>query len=157
MKRLVMLLVGAALITIGCAHGRTSYYPKCAEECAEVTVVRKIAYMGGASTLGITLDGFPIAHVETGEYLKFQLPRGIHSIGLESIGTSFDSGVSIPFESGKKYFFLIDTSAALMKFFIQRVEENEINELLKTKRVDTNSMVPVGYQELDPNLIAKPR
>lgn len=143
MKKLIWLgLIVVLMLSIGCAHGRTTYYPapKCDSGCADVTVVRKAAIIGGASSVAVQVNGFPIAYINTNEYIKFRLPVGLNAIGLEMHGNQLGS-ISIPFDVGKEYYFLIDTSAAMMTIYIRRAEKEEVEKYLSD---------PL-YKELDQN------
>jgi len=148
MKKLLLLAMVLGLLVSGCAHGITSYYPKCENNCAEITVLRKSAFTGGGVNYGVSLDGFPIAYLHINDFIIFQVPAGVHSLGLLYASTPINN-VTITFDEGKKYYFLIRASvfSANYPVSIQRVEKDVITELMKDPE----------YKMLDMNLKLGPR
>ena len=143
MRRLVWLgLIVVLMLSIGCAHGRTTYYPtpKCDSGCADVVVIRKVYSFGGGAPISVSLNGFPIAFLNIGEYIKFRLPVGINAIGIEMYGKQTGS-ITIPFEDQRGYYFLIDSSLATFSTHISRVEKLDAKKYLADPE----------YKELDQN------
>jgi len=137
MKGMILILIVLILMT-ACAHGRTLYFPKPENGCAEIVVIREIAFTGGGMPWELMVDGLPIAAVRTGDYVKFQLPAGVHAVG------SLTSSMSIPFECGEKYYFLLSPNS-IFSILIIRLAESPALEM----------MVQEGYQELDPKSTAE--
>lgn len=143
MKKLIWLgLIVVLMLSIGCAHGRTTYYPtpKCDSGCADVVVIRKVYSLGGGAPISVTLNGFPIAFIDIGEYIKFRLPIGVNAIGIQMYGNQKGS-ITIPFEDQRWYYFLIDSSLATFDTHISRVEKVDAEKYLSDP----------GFKELDPN------
>jgi hypothetical protein len=131
MKKLLSLLI-PALILISCAHGKTEHFPVVdnSSEAAEVFVIRDNNLIGWGFSLKVALDDAIIAGLRSGEYVSFYLKPGFHSLGISK------PTMTVPFEKGRKYYFLISADYSSFGFDIQRIG-NEKGEswLTKTKQI----------------------
>ena len=128
MSRVLTVLI--ALIVVGCAHGRTEYFPQPSNpaDSAEVYVLRNRAFLESARSVKIFLDGWVIAHIRVGEYVRFSVGAGTHSVGTNQSSAAFG------FEPSEVYYFLIspDGWAPGSNFEIERLEEARALPLIST-------------------------
>lgn len=126
-RRVRYAAVAAALIAaVGCSRGRTSRFPPPLDpaQSAEVVVLRNKNAYGSAGTVPIVLDGVTIAHLWTGQHVRFRVTPGTHSVGVR------ESPLSLQFDTGRSYYFLITPTAA-MRFETERIEETAAVERLR--------------------------
>jgi hypothetical protein len=131
MKRSVVLLLTALLI-ISCAHGKTEHFPTVENqsEAAQVFVIRDNNLMGWGMSLKVALDDAIIARLRSGEYVTFYLQPGFHSLGVSQ------PTMTVPFEKGRTYHFLISADYTSFGFDIQRIGTQQAEMWLsKTKPI----------------------
>ena len=131
MKKFLSLLI-LALIIISCAHGKTDHFPAVdnPSEAAEVFIIRDNNLMGWGFSLKVALDDAVIAGLRSGEYIAFYVKPGFHSLGISK------PTMTVPFEKGRKYYFLISADYSSFGFDIQRIgNEKGQNWLTKAKQI----------------------
>ena len=116
MKNLILLSITTLLI-ISCAHGKTEHFPTIGKqsEAAEVFVIRDNNFMGWGMSLKVALDDAIIARLRSGEYVIFYVKPGFHSLGVSK------PTLTVPFEKGHTYHFLISAEYTSFGFDIQRI------------------------------------
>jgi len=132
MKKIVTLTV-LTLLLFACTHGKTEHFPTVADtaDAAHVFVIRDNNLMGWGFSLKVALDKSIIARLRSGEYVSFYVTPGFHSLGISK------PTLTIPFEKGKQYYFLISADYSQFGFDIQRIgNEKGERRLAKTKPVD---------------------
>jgi hypothetical protein len=134
MKKMIVMFIVLGLSMAGCAM-KLKGFPKDADGCADVVVIREIAMMYAVGANPVVLDGFEIARIGLGQYVRFKLPPGNHSIG-----TMFNS-LSIDFKCGEKYYFL-QSPVLFSGFMITRLTEEQAQHLLSLNQPDYH------YEEL---------
>ena len=131
MKKFLSLLI-PVLTLISCAHGKTEHFPVVdnSSEAAEVFVIRDNNLIGWGFSLKVALDDAIIAGLRSGEYVSFYVKPGFHSLGITK------PTMSVPFEKGRQYYFLISADYSSFGFDIQRIgDEKGRNWLTKTKQI----------------------
>jgi hypothetical protein len=131
MKKFLSLLI-LVLILISCAHGKTEHFPVVdnSSEAAEVFVIRDNNLIGWGFSLKVALDDAVIAGLRSGEYVSFYVKSGFHSLGITK------PTMTVPFEKGRKYYFLISADYSSFGFDIQRIgNEKGQNWLTRTKKI----------------------
>lgn len=126
-----VLAACAAALLVACAHGKTSNFPPVAAEPAEaaqVYVIRSSELFGWGLTVGVTLNGAVIAHLRSGEYIRFLVPSGLHRIGIG------ESVVVAALEKGRNYYFLISVDDTPSGFEIERIDTARGEEWLTKTR-----------------------
>lgn len=133
MKKISLFL---ALLLVGCASGPTGKPPvvNANEPFGEIFVIRENAFIGGGMSVYITVDGVDIFAIRVGQYTKFKLPVGQHSIGVKSMdnwGYTWDEQdyKEINVSAGLETYFVIDlgfTGSA-----IKKVDKKEGIEMMK--------------------------
>ena len=132
MKKIVAL-AALAVIIISCAHGRNENFPTVdnPSEAAEVFIIRDNTFFGWGFSLKVALDDAVIAGLRSGEYINFYVEPGIHALGIS------EPTMSVPFEKGRKYYFLISADYSSFGFDIRRIgDQKGENWLTKTKRLE---------------------
>jgi hypothetical protein len=132
MKKLIAMAFTAVLV-MACAHGKTDSFPTVANqsEAAEVFVIRDNNFIGWGTSLKVALDDSIIARLRSGEYVKFYLKPGFHSLGVSQ------PTITIPFEKGQTYHFLIFADYTKFGFDIRRIGDRQADMWLsKTKPVE---------------------
>ncbi len=87
--------------------------------------------MGWGFSLKVALDKSIIARLRSGEYVSFYVTPGFHSLGISK------PTLTIPFEKGKQYYFLISANYSQFGFDIQRIgNEKGERRLAKAKPVE---------------------
>jgi len=132
MKKLIILSL-AALLLISCAHGKTEHFPTVQNqsEAAEVFVIRDNSLMGWGVSLKVALDDSIIARLHSGEYVTFYVKPGFHSLGVSK------PTLTVPFEKGHTYHFLISAEYTKFGFDIQRIGNQQADMWLsKTKPIE---------------------
>jgi hypothetical protein len=119
-----------AVLIISCAHGKTEQFPAVENqsEAAEVFVIRDNNFMGWGMSLKVALDDSIIARLRSGEYVTFYVQPGFHSLGVSK------PTMTVPFEKGHTYHFLISADYTSFGFDIQRIGTRQADMWLsKTK------------------------
>ena len=132
MKKIVTL-TALALLLISCAHGKTDSFPTLDNfsDNAQVYVIRDSNLMGWGFSLKVALDDSIIARLRSGEYVSFYVKPGFHSLGISK------PTMTVPFEKGRKYYFLISAEFSKFGFDIQRIgEEKGERWLAKAKQIN---------------------
>jgi hypothetical protein len=129
----MVLAACAAALLVACAHGKTADFPMAVAEPAEaaqVYVIRSNELYGWGLTVDVTLSGAAIAHLRTGEHIRFMVPAGLYQIGIG------EYGVSTALEKGRNYYFLISVDDTPSGFEIERIDAGRGEEwLTKTRRL----------------------
>jgi hypothetical protein len=117
--------VAALVAAAGCARGRTDQFPPPLDpsQSAEVVVMRNNNTYGSAGTVPVVLDGFTIAHLWTGQHVRFRVPPGTHAVGVA------EAPLSVHFDVGRSYYFLI-TPTPKLAFETEQLEEPAARERL---------------------------
>jgi hypothetical protein len=126
------ILAALALLLISCAHGKTEHFPavESQSEAAEVFVIRDNNLMGWGVSLKVALDDSIIARLRSGEYVTFYVKPGFHSLGVSK------PTLTVPFEKGHTYHFLIRAEYTKFGFDIQRIGNQQADMWLsKTKPI----------------------
>ena len=122
-----------SLLTIflfSCAHGKTDSFPMADNpaENAKVYVIRDSSLMGWGVSLKVALNDSIIARLRSGEYISFYLKPGFHSLGVS------EPTMSVPFEKGNTYYFLISADYTRFGFELHRISDQQAERwLAKTK------------------------
>lgn len=141
MRKVSTLVFFTSLFLAACAHGPIGTLPKVtsAKKAAESIVIRNKNIVGATNSLIITLDGQEIFGIKIGEYTKFNLEPGKHSIGVKCFGgwtpTWKEDKKEILFNTESKYYFLI--SPDLWCAEIEQLTEQE-----GVKRVSESTYIP---------------
>jgi hypothetical protein len=126
-------LTALALLLISCAHGKTDSFPTLdnPSDNAQVYVIRDSNLMGWGFSLKVALDDSIIARLRSGEYVSFYVKPGFHSLGISK------PTMTVPFEKGRKYYFLISAEFSKFGFDIQRIgDEKGERWLAKAKQIN---------------------
>ena len=120
------------MLIISCAHGKTEHFPAVdnQSEAAEVFVIRDSNLMGWGVSLKVALDDSIIARLRSGEYVTFYVNPGFHSLGVTR------PTISVPFEKGRTYHFLISADYTKFGFDMRRIGDQQADMWLsKTKPI----------------------
>lgn len=129
----VIVITFAALLIISCTHGKTEDFPTVEDqsEAAEVFVIRDNNFLGWGASLKVVLDDAIIARLRSGEYVTFYVQPGFHSLGIT------EPSITVPFEKGHTYHFLIFAEYTKFGFGIRRIGERQADMWLsKTKPIE---------------------
>ena len=97
-------------------------------ENAKVYVIRDSSLMGWGVSLKVALNDSIIARLRSGEYISFYLKPGFHSLGVS------EPTMSVPFEKGNTYYFLISADYTRFGFELHRISDQQAERwLAKTK------------------------
>jgi len=120
MKKLLALSL-LVLLLISCAHGKTSSFPAIDDPSAnaQVYIIRDNNFLGWGFSLKVALDDKIIASLRSGEYISFYVKPGFHSLGIS------EPSITVPFEKGEKYYFLISADYTSFGFELERVSDNK--------------------------------
>lgn len=130
-KLLVFPLLMISLLS--CAHGKTGNFPTLDDPAANarVYVIRESNLLGWGFSLKVALDDSIIARLRSGEYVSFFVEPGFHSLGIS------EPALTVPFEKGKKYYFLIKADYTSFGFEIDRINKNQADYWLeRTKPIN---------------------
>jgi hypothetical protein len=130
-KPIVLSLL--ALVLFSCAHGKTDTFPTLDNPAAnaQVYVIRDSNLMGWGVSLKVALDDSIIARLRSGEYVSFFVKPGFHSLGVS------EPTVTVPFEKGNTYYFLISADYTSFGFELARISNQQAEYWLsKTKAVE---------------------
>jgi hypothetical protein len=79
----------------------------------------------------VVLDDSIIARLRSGEYISFYVKPGFHSLGVS------EPTVTVPFEKGNKYYFLISAEYTAFGFDLQRIAKQQADYwLARTKPIE---------------------
>jgi hypothetical protein len=115
MKRTDVVLLMLSVVVSACTAAGpivSNPLPKIAEpdKAAEVVVIRENSFYGGAKTYRILLDDREIFGINSGEYTRFKVSYGKHSIGVKcnvSFGIPMSDKIDIDLEpKTTSYYFL---------------------------------------------------
>ena len=132
MKRMLNL-AAIALLLFSCAHGKTEHFPvvENPSKAAEVFVIRDNNFLGWGTSLKVALDDSIIARLRSGEYVTFYVKPGFHSLGVSK------PTLTVPFEKGQTYHFLISADYTKFGFGIRRIGDRQAEIWLsKTKPIE---------------------
>lgn len=132
MKKLFVIALTTWLI-FSCAHGKTDDFPTVDNqtEAAEVFVIRDNNFIGLGTSLKVALDDSIIARLRSGEYVTFYVKPGFHSLGVSK------PTITVPFEKGRTYHFLISAEYTKFGFGIRRIGDRQAEMWLsKTKPIE---------------------
>ena len=132
MKKLIATAF-TALFIISCAHGKTENFPTVDDKsgAAEVFVIRDNNFLGWGASLKVVLDAAIIARLRSGEYVTFYVEPGFHSLGVT------EPSLTVPFEKGHTYHFLIFAEYTKFGFGIRRIGQRQADMWLsKTKPIE---------------------
>jgi len=122
-----------ALILVSCAHGKTGDFPtlESSPANAKVYVIRDNNLLGWGFSLKVVLDDVIVARLRSGEYVSFYVRPGFHSLGVSK------SALTVPFEKGNKYYFLISADYTQFGFELDRLSDQQAELwLTRTKPVE---------------------
>ena len=132
MKKLFALSL-LTLLLLSCAHGKTDRFPTLNDPAAnaQVYVIRDNNLLGWGFSLKVVLDDSIIARLRSGEYISFYVKPGFHSLGVS------EPTVTVPFEKGNKYYFLISAEYTAFGFDLQRIAKQQADYwLARTKPIE---------------------
>ena len=121
------------MLIISCAHGKTEHFPAIEDktEAAEVFVIRDNNFLGWGAALKVALNESIIARLRSGEYAQFYVKPGFHSLGVST------PTMTVPFEKGRTYHFLISAEYTKFGFGIRRIGGRQAEMWLsKTKPIE---------------------
>jgi len=128
----IVIFASLAVLIISCAHGKTEHFPTVENqsEAAEVFVIRDDNFIGWGVSLKVALDDSIIARLRSGEYVTFYVQPGFHSLGVSK------PTLTVPFEKGGTYHFLISAEYTKFGFDLRRIGERQAEMWLsKTKPI----------------------
>jgi len=129
----IVIFASLAVLIISCAHGKTEHFPAVENQtdAAEVFVIRDDNFMGWGASLKVVLDDAIIARLRSGEYVTFYVKPGFHSLGVSK------PTLTVPFEKGGTYHFLISAEYTKFGFDIRRIGDRQAEMWLsKTKPIE---------------------
>jgi hypothetical protein len=129
----IVIFASLAVLIISCAHGKTEHFPTVENQtdAAEVFVIRDDNFMGWGASLKVVLDDAIIARLRSGEYVTFYVKPGFHSLGVSK------PTMTVPFEKGGTYHFLISAEYTKFGFNIRRIGDRQAEMWLsKTKPIE---------------------
>jgi hypothetical protein len=129
----LIILIALALLLFSCAHGKTEDFREPADpsDAAEVYVFRDNTLFGWGFSLKVSLDNEVVAALRRGEYVSFFVEPGFHSLGITK------STITVPFQKGKAYYFLISPDYSQFGFDIERLDDSKAEYwLTNTKRIN---------------------
>jgi hypothetical protein len=123
------LILALVVFPLACATNPTHPLPALADssKASEVIVVRGHLIWGSAMSANVTVDGYIVANLFTGKYVRLKLNPGEHSIG------TINGSASLNLESNKTYYFLVNVSAS-GAFTTHRIDEDEARKILATSK-----------------------
>jgi hypothetical protein len=126
----IIVLSFLVSIVLSCAHGKTDKFPTPDNpaDSAQVYVIRDNSLIGWGFSLKVALNDSVIARLRSGEYISFYVEPGFHSLGVS------EPTVSVPFEKGNIYYFLISADYTEFGFELHRISDKRAEVwLAKTK------------------------
>ena len=134
-------VIGSIVFSLGCAGRTVQNFPSLRplDASAQVVVIRNRNLFGSAVRISVLLDGFEIAKIRTGQFIEFSVDPGPHSVGTRS------TPLSITFEKGQRYYFLITPAGDSGTFEIERLTpEDGARRLQGSERV-SSVHIPVSH------------
>ena len=131
MRQIIVLSLFVSIL-LACAHGKTDKFPAQGNpaDSAQVYVIRDSSMLGWGFSLKVALNDSIIARLRSGEYVSFYLEPGFHSLGVS------EPTVSVPFEKGNTYYFLISADYTSFGFELHRISDERAKIwLTKTKPI----------------------
>jgi hypothetical protein len=116
-KRIAMIV---ALIFLSCTH-RGLQLPDTApsaENASQVHIIRDGRFFSFGMPLRVMFDDEIVCSLKAGEYIKFTVEPGIHTLGLSH------ATATLPFETKQDYYFLITASPDQFGFEIERIDKD---------------------------------
>ena len=114
----------------GCAHGLIGALPTIddPDEAAEIIVIRESNFMGAAVSFEILLNGVALFAIRNGEYTKFYVPSGEHSLAVKFRGGWYPSPkmkmiINVLCRPKGKYYFLVSPSLGTTAAIIEPLED----------------------------------
>lgn len=141
-KYLACFLLLGSLLLSACAHGPIEALPKVSdsENSAQAIIIRNKNFVGMTNSYTVTLDSQDIFGIRVGEYTKFNLEPGKHSIGVKCFGgwspTWKENKKEWLFAAKAKYYFLVSPDASC-------AEIEQISEPDATKRISESTYMPI--------------
>lgn len=137
MKKLFLLLSLLSCIMIfGCTRNiPEGPLPQATiqRDAAEIYVLRSTdGVFWALMPLNITFDGYIIAQLGTGEYVRFTANYGFHDIGIS------DQTIQFPFERNKTYYFIAAPDDSPFGFGISRLGDAQAQQLIKAYKDVSN-------------------
>ena len=132
MKNFLMFSI-LALILASCAHGKIGDFPtlESSPANAKVYVIRDNNLLGWGFSLKVVLDDVIVARLRSGEYVSFYVRPGFHSLGVSK------PTLTVPFEKGNKYYFLISADYTQFGFELDRLSDQQAELwLTRTKPIE---------------------
>ena len=124
----------------GCAHGLIGVLPetKNKDNASEIIIIRNKNFLGAAKSDRITLDFHDIIGIRVGEYTKFHVPPGQHTLGVKCSGGwspwTKEMNIDVVCEPNKKYYFLVSPSIVCAK--IEPLNEKDgLKRIAKSKHL----------------------
>jgi hypothetical protein len=137
-----LVLLGLA----ACAHGPIGSLPKVSspDEAVDVTIIRDSSLAGSAISFLIILDGRDIFWIRVGDYTRFNLDPGRHSIGVGWAGgvspNCIEGKLNMSFNPRSKYFFLV-SPAVILGEACAKIEQ--LSEQQGLERVSNSTYIPM--------------
>src|SRR6266545_2397361 len=93
-----------------------------AENATTIYVIRNKNFVGSAIAANVVCDGWIIAGLYTGRFVKFQADPGSHSVGVA------ESSHALNLEPKQTYYFLITLGSGGQGFEVERIPETQAKE-----------------------------
>lgn len=124
MRKIVGVIISLCALA-GCSHGLIGTLPQIddPDNAAEITVVRISSLSGKMASFKIWLDGAELIAIRNGEYTKFQIGEGKHTIGVAAPNYN-PQVIRIYCDPKEQYFFIVSPSMS-KGADIKRVTEEE--------------------------------
>ncbi len=139
MKKCVFVFF--VLFLTGCSHGLIGILPEIGnvDDTAEMIIIRNKNVMGAALSYKITLNMQDIVGIRVGEYCKFSVPAGQHTLGLKCFGgwspTTKEMSIDVLCKPNTKYYFLLSPSSICAE--IEPINEEEgLKRISKSEYLD---------------------
>lgn len=131
MKKLLLLLVVLSLLVMaGCNRNMPRGPLPQAEMTANAATVYVFRSTDGVfwtlMPLNITVDGYIVAKLGTGQYVRFTLDYGFHDVGIS------DEILQFPFEQNKTYYFMAAPDDSPFGFGLTRLGDVAALKLLQS-------------------------
>jgi hypothetical protein len=77
---------------------------------AEVTIARGYRFFGRGDPVTIVIDGIPIYHLGTDQFIYFRIPTGHHVIGVRTLYG--ESSEPLEAQAGQRYWYYVSVPAS---------------------------------------------
>lgn len=141
--RTVITVALLVIVLAGCgAHGLIGELPRVDDpgEAAEIFVVRVSSFNAKVMKFKISFDGFELLGIGNGEYTRFLVPPGDHTVSVvtkEGIADKTTS-INVMCEPTDKYYFLIEPGYRSAK--ISRIGEDDAqSRIAKSKYLEVDT------------------